>query len=369
MPGYREVTPVPGPEAFAEDSRDARLSQAAIVLSAGAAVSGDLQRVAEPEALALPPELARAASDRPVPLEDAVRRLGIDLDTHRGQPDLRLPATTSAELTRDLIDRPTAVTAAALVEANLHSGSRLVRTSAAVAALDTTGPRDDVVARREEGARAPDELTRDLARVGLARVNPQHPALRRVTGREAALPRSPRQSRTAVVTHGTFAARTQWWRPGGAFYEYLDRLAPPLHLHDPSFGWSGIYSDGARQLAATHLVAWTAGYGLQAPDFFAHSHGATVANLATVRGQQFDRLVLLSWPVHQEWFPDFTKVRRILDVRVRMDLVIIADRGGQTFRPPPRYRGKVTSLVNGWFDHSDTNDPAYWERYDLPAHL
>jgi hypothetical protein len=69
------------------------------------------------------------------------------------------------------------------------------------------------------------------------------------------------------------------------------------------------------------------------------------------------------------WYPDFPKVRRILDVRVHVDLVIIADRGGQRFRPPPRYQGKVTELVNGWFDHGATHDPGYWERHDLPDQL
>jgi hypothetical protein len=49
--------------------------------------------------------------------------------------------------------------------------------------------------------------------------------------------------------------------------------------------------------------------------------------------------------------------------------VIIADRGGQTFTPPPEQAGKVTSHVNGWFEHGDTHEPAYWERHGLPAVL
>ena len=77
----------------------------------------------------------------------------------------------------------------------------------------------------------------------------------------------------------------------------------------------------------------------------------------------------LSWPVHTQWFPDFTQVQRIVDIRVRLDLVIIADRGGQTFTPPAAYRGKVTSHLNGWFDHGATNDPAYWQQHGLPAAL
>jgi hypothetical protein len=162
---------------------------------------------------------------------------------------------------------------------------------------------------------------------------------------------------------------TTWWQPGGDFYVYLDGLTPPLHLHDPSFRWSGIYSDDARRLAAQQMVAWVADQGLRQPDLFAHSHGGTVGNLATGLGLQLDRLVLLSWPVHEEWFPDFDRVQRIIDIRVHLDLVILADRGGQTFTPPPAAAGKVTSHVNGWFNHADTHDPDYWNRYDLPATL
>ena len=71
-----------------------------------------------------------------------------------------------------LIEQPDPVTAAALVEADLHSDSRLVRTSAAVAALDTTGPRDDLLAHLVAGAPAGDQLTREIGRIGVARVDP-----------------------------------------------------------------------------------------------------------------------------------------------------------------------------------------------------
>jgi hypothetical protein len=370
MTEYHEVTPIAGPEAFESTGRDAELSQAAIVLSAGAAVGGQPGRIDRPEALALPAGLSGIGRDRKVPVREAVAPLGLDLRTLDDRA-LRLPASTSAELTRQLIDRPTATTAAALVEANLHSDSLLVRTSAAVAALDTTGPRDDVLDRLVEGARSRDALTREIGRVGVARVAPQHPILRRFVAQPGPQPLTATAAGggVAVLTHGTFAVNTQWWRPGGTLYRYLDALTPPLNLHDPSFRWSGQYSDGARQLAAQQLLEWIAAGGLQTPDMFAHSHGGTVAHLATQRGQEFDRVVLMSWPVHAEWFPDFTKLRVVIDIRVHIDLVILADRGGQTFRPPPAFSDKVVSHVNGWFNHGDTNNPSYWERYDLPAAL
>lgn len=369
MDEYRDTTPVVGPEAFEERGRRARLSQAAIVLAAGAAVAGEPGRLDAPEELALPDDIARIERKRKLRVEQAVAPLDMDVDTHLSRPEMRISSAESAGIAKRLIDRPAAVTAAALVEMNLHNPSRLVRTAAANAALDTTGPREDVIARLVEGATARDPLIRDLGRVGLARVDPAHDALRNLVGRPSTLAGRDRASHTAVLTHGTFAARTRWWRPGGSLYTYLDGLVPALHLHDPSFEWTGLYSDGARQLDAQRMADWVIDQELQRPDVFAHSHGGTVASLATRRGLEIDRMVLLSWPVHAEWFPDFARVRRIIDIRVRWDLVIIADRGGQRYTPPPTHAGTVTAHVNGWFDHSATYRPDYWERYGLPGVL
>lgn len=359
------ATPIPGPAAFAARGRDARLSQAAIVLAVGAAAGGEPHRVDSPAEIGLPADLASMGRPELIPVDEAVAPLDTDLSDRRR----RLPPATSVELMTRLADRPEPITAAALVEANLRSGSRLVRTAAAVAALSTTGPREDVLAQLVDGASRGDALTKEIGRIGVARVDPQHDVLRRVVGRPSPLSGTDRPSHTAVLTHGTFAALTRWWQPDGDYYRYLDSLVPPLKLHSPSFRWSGLYSDGARQLAAQQMADWIVDQNLQQPDVFAHSHGGTVANLATRRGLRIDRLVLLSWPVHDQWFPDFANVARIIDVRVNLDLVIMADLGGQTFSPPPAVAGKVTSHVNGWFDHGDTHDPDYWEQHGLSAVL
>lgn len=362
-------TPVPGPRAFAERSRDARLSQAAIVLSVGAAARGEPNRVDSPAEIGLPADLALLGRPEPIPVAEAAEPLGIELSAHLTDRSLRVPPATTTELMTRLLDQPEPIGAAALVEANLHSESRLVRTAAAVAAIDTTGARDDVLAQLVEGATRGDRLTKEIGRIGLARVNPEHPVISRLAGRPSPLTGTDRPSHTAVLTHGTFASQALWWQPNGIFYNYLDGLVPPLKLHDPSFRWSGVYSDGARQLAAQQMVAWMTDQNLQRPDLFAHSHGGTVGNLATRLGLQIDRLVLLSWPVHDQWFPDFANVQRIIDLRVRFDLVILADLGGQTFTPPPAHAGKVVSHVNGWFEHGDTHEPDYWNQYGLPAVL
>lgn len=123
-----------------------------------------------------------------------------------------------------MIDEPEPITAAALVEANLQSPSRLVRTAAAVAALDTTGPRNDVLDQLVEGASRGDALTREIGRIGVARVDPQHPVLRNLVGRPSRLTGTDRPSHTAVLTHGTFAALTRWWQPDGAATRALRTL-------------------------------------------------------------------------------------------------------------------------------------------------
>jgi hypothetical protein len=369
MAGRQDPTPVPGSAAYARRDPDAHLSQAAIVLSLGAAAAGDAARVDRPTDIGLPADLSPLGRPEPIPLAEAVAPLGITAEEQRERRGPSVPASTRAALMERLVADPTPINAAALVEACLRSDNRLVRTAAAVAALDTTGPRDDVLDQLVDGASRGRGMAKDIGRIGLSRVDPRHPALRRVVGRPSRLGGADRPSHTAFLTHGTFAALTTWWQPGGDFYTYLDALTPPLHLHNPSFKWSGLYSDGARRLAAQQMLDWVADQGLRQPDLFTHSHGGTVATLATGLGLQLDRLVLLSWPVHPEWFPDFGRVQRIIDIRVHLDLVILADGGGQTFTPPPAAAGKVTSHVNGWFAHSDTHDPDYWNRYDLAGAL
>ncbi|MGB5489365.1 MAG: hypothetical protein WBM76_00925, partial [Woeseiaceae bacterium] len=169
-------------------------------------------------------------------------------------------------------------------------------------------------------------------------------------------------SNTAVITHGTFAANGTWYRPGGDFYDALKKRRPDLHVHDQSFRWTGAYSDKARRADAGLLQQWISDQGLSAPDFFAHSHGGTVAHLATKKGVQFDRLVLMGWPVHRKWFPDFANVKRIIDVRVRLDLVVLLDGGAQRFRTK---EFKVEEHRQGWFDHSSTHESAYWDDHGL----
>ena len=75
-------------------------------------------------------------------------------------------------------------------------------------------------------------------------------------------------------------------------------------------------------------------------------------------------LILLSCPVHvRAYYPNFTAVSRVVSIRVRLDLVILADRGGQLFSDP-RIEEHVLPV---WFDHQATHVPTIWETYGVPA--
>ena len=84
MPGP-DPTPVAGGEAYTRRDRNARLSQAAIVLSLGAAAAGQPERVDRPDAVGLPADLAPLGQREPVPLEEAVAPLGITADEQRSR--------------------------------------------------------------------------------------------------------------------------------------------------------------------------------------------------------------------------------------------------------------------------------------------
>ena len=362
------MEPVPGPEAFEQRTADARYSQAALMLSVSAAVAGRDEVVEEEPGFPLPSPTALRRTGG-VSVREAAEVLDVDTDAYVEGTAGPLPGREARRMARRVFDDPAPEHAAALVEAGMQSDDRVVRTAAAVSALDTTGPREEVLAVLEESADSRDPTTRDMARIGLSRINPQHPKLARLVVRERPIRPRRTPSHTALMVHGTFAANQRWWRRGGDFHSYVGTLRPPLNLHDEDFRWSGAYSHAARDLAADQLEAWIAAEQLLRPDVFGHSHGVTVANLATAKGVELDRLVMLAWPVHRAWLPDLAHVRRVISVRVRLDLVVLADRGGQSLPAAFVASPKVEEHVDGWFKHELPHVPDHWRRHGLDAHL
>ena len=206
-----------------------------------------------------------------------------------------------------------------------------------------------------------------MAAHALAHVDPQNPALRGLlAARRSRSARRP--SHTSLLVHGTWARASSWWQPpAGDFWRYVhDEVDASLYGASDRFDWSGGYSDAARALGGSDLHSWVQGHSLAGLDLFAHSHGGSVAMLTSQAGTAVGRMVLLSCPVHwPKYMPAFSAVGKVVSVRVRLDLVILADRGGQRFTDS-RIEEHVLPI---WFDHFATHDPATWRTYDVPSML
>lgn len=364
---YHAYEPIDPRDAFTVTAREdddstqsAAASQAALLLAIRSGVLGDSPTSEKLREFPLP-NTKKLRRTRHMKVADACRMLGASEKELRqdGEPALEQEMT---RLIRELYRKPCLEAAAALFEAAMFSPHPLVAVAGAAGARETTRLRPRIRQTIESAHGSDDRLVSRLAVAAMSQIGPMNSIARKhVIARPKSRKRR-RKSNTAVITHGTWAADSSWYRPGGDFYKALNKKRPDLHVHDESFRWTGAYSNRARKADAALLQQWIPDQGLGTPDFFAHSHGGTVAHLATQRGVKFNKLVLLSWPVHKKWYPDFSKVEKIIDVRVRLDLVIMLDRGRQRFKTR---RSNVKRHRHGWFNHSATHDPDYWDDHDL----
>lgn len=380
MADFDITEPVPFTEAFTREDPEAVHSRAAALLLLGAQMEeepvafsvragvrgtvgpGDIVPPEDVEPLRVPviePTGERIARSR-------VFRILADTLAMTPEEVGEAPPERMAELAARVVAEPTVPMVAALFEASLHDREELVRVAAAIGYLDAAADPLEILDPLVEGTWSEDPLVRDLAATGLARFAPDHPRIA-----ELQAPDEPGEegepSHTALLIHGTFARRASWWQPGGNFHTYLlQSIRPDLYSAPDRFRWSGGYTDGRRARGAQRLVAWVRQKNLDGLDLFTHSHGGSVAMLASQQGLDVGKLVLLSCPVHaRKYFPDFQHVNDVVSIRVHLDLVILADRGGQRYRHP-QIRENVLPL---WFDHAATHDPGVWQRHNVPSLL
>jgi len=359
MPYKRVTKPIPFPRAFGATSDTAILSQAAILLL----MEPGLRRNR-----VMPSEYQSARRTLRVP---TISASGRRVKVEEVESPLRLrplsavreavPARRFRGLASDLAKKKNHLAAASLMEACLRHPHALVRAAAALSYFGLTSEPSRLIGILEDSARSDDDLVRAVAATGLARLAPESPRLAELS-RKTTVANTGASAHTSLLVHGTWAANEQWWKPGGDFHSYLlNGVRPDLYANADAFSWSGIYSEAARAIAAVELQSWLAGHGIQNPYLLTHSHGGSVAMLATQNGLNTGPLVLLSCPVHSIYTPDFAKTGRVVSIRVKLDLVILADGGGQKFSDP-----RITEhILPIWFDHSATHDPAVWQRYNL----
>ncbi len=373
---YPAVTdPLRGPGAFAEISEVASQPQAAILLLLGRQIrgadAGEQSRVAEspdrperdlPDGETFPvPRLEPSNEVFAAPVVQSRVKSAYGAVSPRRFDAMARAYASCAER---LYQRPGVDTAADLMEMCLRHPRDLVRIAAACAYLPLTTAPSRCVRQLVRGLKSADSLEADLAATALARLQPEHAALRRLSRPRPRRrgPPSPPPTRTRV--HGPGASGAEWYQPpAGSLFAFVKALRLDLYGGADFFSWSGGYSDGARAQGAVDLKAWVDEHNEDGLDIMGHSHGANVILRATQLGMTAGKVVLLSCPVHaSKYFPDLARVQQpVHSVRVKLDLVILADRGGQRFHHPA-FQEHVLPI---WFDHSASHEPAVWQAHGI----
>ncbi len=381
MPYKQVEQPIKSPDAFRDLKDEHVLSQASVLLLLGAQMeapepvsSQAALRSIRPLSRRVPREYLTQLKVPPLKFHTGRRiqpqQVRAALQRHSAvfaQPLNETPQDVIFSLARNLHKRKDLVSLSSLLEACLNHTHEVVRVAAALAYFNISSEPSRFLEIIEKGATSDESMVRDLARAALSRLSPDHPRLA-----ELAQMRSRGQpgvsSHTTLLVHGTFARNEPWWRRGGDFYSYLlnQGVRPDLYAGQDPFEWSGAYSDAARAIAADELKNWVGGHNIQKPYLITHSHGGSVAMLASQNGLEIGPLALLSCPVHfPKYMPDFNRVGKIVSIHVKFDWVILLDGGGQRFNHP-----KIKEIVLPiWFDHSATHDPEVWRAHNLPSRI
>jgi hypothetical protein len=383
MPFEPVEAPIPSPEAFRREGDAATLSTAAALLYLGYRLRGDEQALsarrrdafgergdvttlAFPEddveaALGIPP--IRASWERIHPTEARKRLADAGLrpeDTQRPDRDV------IADVAERFHEGPTPPRAAELFEASLAHPAELVRVAAASSYLALTSDPGRPLEVLRTALRNEDRLTQEVAATSLARFAPEDESLARLLV-EGQTPEGGAPSTTCIIVHGTWARNSEWWQPGGDFHDYFKaKVCPDVYSAPDRFFWSGGYSPAARAQGAVDLRNWVAAHKLNGLDVFTHSHGGSVAMLATHGPLALRELVLLSCPVDvTKYLPRFAGIGKIVSIQVHLDLVILADGSGTRFDLP----GIREHVLPIWFDHFKTHDPDVWRRHNVSRWL
>lgn len=362
--------PPKGPAAFESDDPEAVQAQAAILLAMGAQLRGDRAAVQARTAVVAQASdmfLKDEMDEFPIPrLVPAARRMSPReaLEKRFGTADESSGAMV--KMAEDVYATRSTTAAAALAEVAMQQGHELVRVAAAHAALSMTTETRQPYEILVEGTKSDDELVREVAATALARFRPEDPALRALYSEPP--PPKDGTAYTSTMVHGTFATNGTWWRPGGDFWQYVKgNVWSDLYSGTDVYRWSGGYSHGAREQGADLLAAWIQSHAAVNLSLMGHSHGASVMLLTSWKtGIRFGKVVLLSAPVHPSLYNlNFSAVQRAVSIRVKFDLVLLADGSAARFTDP-RYNDHTLPV---WFNHSATHDPDVWRRYNIPSML
>ena len=244
----------------------------------------------------------------------------------------------------------------------------LIRIASAPLLIVLTDGEQEALEELRRGTQLKDQRLSLLATTLLARFKAKDSALEQLTEEQKPGSDPTENPHSTLVIHGTWANDENWWRNGYPFFEYLEHEVQmdDLYIGDKPFAWTGTWSHDARKQAATELATWATKNKKACLNIVAHSHGANIGFIAS-SGIPFGRMILLSTPAHpHRYSPKPENYQSIFSLRVHLDLVVLADGGGNRF--PANWSGVEEKYI-GWFNHSSTHYESRWEKNNVPSWL
>ncbi len=170
----------------------------------------------------------------------------------------------------------------------------------------------------------------------------------------------------STMVHGTWGWKGDWWYPGGDFHTYIQSgIRSTLYQGGQEYSWSGAYRENQRAIGGERFKRWVQASGNQAglKTVFAHSYGGEIVARAVNAGAAIDEVVLLSAPIHRHHEAMLDRVNRVVDVRLRHDIVLLLARARQSL---PDHDRLTTHFVDrNFWSHGATHQPEVWRSEDI----
>ena len=124
------------------------------------------------------------------------------------------------------------------------------------------------------------------------------------------------QARTVfIIVHGTWAPGTAWCKPGGNFFDALEKAIGKNDVVIP-YTWAGALDHEIRLRAAHGLVNVIKSYPKKTKIIIiAHSHGGNIAILASQQlTRKIEKLYLLGTPINTDYQPNMKTIKQIYNL-------------------------------------------------------
>ncbi|WP_400993487.1 hypothetical protein [Agromyces sp. GXQ0307] len=381
------LEPIRGVAAFESESPSAVASRSGQLLGMSLFAFGDDQQAADLQAdaaeLQVPqvhradPALAEFADDAMLEhlVHDLLAEHWPEFPGHLDLPESeRLSGAAALWSAVDRSHDPRVLTA--LLALSARSADDLEAVSGA-AGLDrlAEGRLESAQVLLDRLADSPDAIAGAIARVMLNRPST---ALEPPVGGGSAESGGP--STVSVAVHGTWGmvGEDPWYRPGADLHTHIRReVSANLYDDRGYYIWTGGFSQRDRDDGARDLSLWRElnGYA-EFDEIYAHSHGGNVALSAAAGGERIRMLVLMHTPAlrrpDDEWERIARNIRRVMVMRTRMDLVVLADglRNGSRQRFDPQQLPHFELALHwakgdGWFSHGLFVSEPKWQRYHI----